>query len=128
MKRLTVRAISVQELEDLNAFVIALYDQKEMSMSWIEIQQPLTLNTQDQQLGLDTYCVTTNTGASHYGGITSCILRGRVLRIEFSQPAGSVLGLGEALECYLLVPMTVITSLRFGLERMLQNNVQCSSM
>ena len=52
---------------------------------------------QDVRLGMDTYCVSTQAGAAHYGGITAVTLTGPELRIELSREAADELGLDQSL-------------------------------
>jgi hypothetical protein len=84
---------SVGEVEDINTFLIVLADQADSPRHYLELQRSLEHDEQDAALGMDTYCVVTDTGATHYGGIVSCVLTDDSLVLAFSEEAENALGL-----------------------------------
>jgi hypothetical protein len=100
MESFVVRHAVVEELTDLNSFVVGLYEDKTPTGRYIELQRALSFDEQDRDAGMDTYCLATSTGASHYGGVRSCVLRDKVLEFGLdrsSRPPGdgsSVMTLG----------------------------------
>ena len=81
------------ELSELNSFAVILEERADGTGRRIEIQKALSFDDQDRRLNQDTYCVSTETGASFYGGVASWNLEDRVLRIELSEMASKTLGI-----------------------------------
>lgn len=54
---------------------------------------------QDGALGLDRYCVSTESSACVYGGLLSCAFAEGILTLHFSSDAAETLGLAEDLRC-----------------------------
>lgn len=92
MKEIVVRAYAVDILEDLNAFVVGLYDDPEEPEQGLEIQKSLELDEQDVALGMDTYCLVTSSGRTVYGGVSSCIYRAGALSLKLAPEAAKELG------------------------------------
>ena len=116
-----VRACAVEKVEDLETFLIALFDNPENPVQGIEIQVSLNEpDEQDKELGMDGYCLCLMSGATFYGGLSSCILRGNNLTLELSDEAVAVSGVeGFFFQLELSEKQTV--SLKAGLERMFKN-------
>ncbi len=117
MADLTVHTAAAVELDDLNSFVVALYENE--GGFGLEVQRSLTVDEQDVALGLDSYCVSISAGPSHYGGIQSCVLRGRSLELGFSTDAAEALGLDPRLVLDLRVDDARLEEIRHGLKRVL---------
>lgn len=108
---------AVQEMEDLNTFLIALADQADAPSRYVELQRSIEQDEQDAALGMDTYCIVTALGATHYGGIVSCVLTDDRLALRFSEEAEIALGLqGYNIKLALSTPDK--KSLRSGLARL----------
>lgn len=88
-------AISASELPDLNCFSIVLAEERDGSGRRLEIQRALEFDAQDRDLGQDTYCVCTDEGAVHYGGISSWSLVDRELKIVLDPSAAETLGVED---------------------------------
>lgn len=125
MQQLTIQAISVGELTDIETFMVALYDNILMPRDWIEIQKSLSFDSQDVEQGMNTYCVVISSGATHYGGIRSCVLREGSLILRLSAAASEELGIDEEIKCDLQVDYFALASLRSGLSRIFADDTQC---
>lgn len=94
MQHIEIHACSVGPLEDLNAFVVALYDRPDESAVGLEIQKSIELDEQDSAMGMDTYCLVSSHGPTFYGGVESCVLRNERLTLKLSAEAACVLEVG----------------------------------
>lgn len=92
MRRFRARAVAAMELPDLNTFAVVLAEEPDGSGLRLEIQKSLSPDEQDRQLGLDTYCLCTEDGVTHYGGVTSWSLTQGSLRILLDAKAEEVFG------------------------------------
>lgn len=93
MKRCFVaRAVSADAFEDLNAFVVCLAEEPDGSGRRLELQRALSFDEQDRRNGMDTYCLSTESGASHYGGVRSWRLTRGLLTLELDARAEKALG------------------------------------
>lgn len=52
-----------------------------------------SIDEQDALLGMDTYCISTETGANFYGGVESARLNGAALELRLGADAVGALGL-----------------------------------
>jgi hypothetical protein len=117
-----VKLISIQEVKDLNTLVVVLADRSEAPTEWLEIQRSLEFDAQDEDLGMDTYCLVTSAGASRYGGIDVCKLDNGKLEIALSSAAATDLGLDQQLEFDLQAGTAEIAALRNALKRIFEND------
>lgn len=92
MRSFTAAKISATEVPELNAFVIVLAEHEDGEGMHLEIQQALSHDAQDKKLGMDTYCISTEEGATHYGGVESWMLTGGVLNVRLDERARHALG------------------------------------
>jgi hypothetical protein len=116
MRRFTGRAVAVQELHDLNAFVVVLAENPDGSGARLELQKALSFDEQDRTLGLDTYCLCTEAGATCYGGVIAWTLGPNALEIRLEADAAETLGApGFAID----FPSEDFAALRGGLTRVL---------
>lgn len=60
----------------------------------LEMQRSLSSDEQDRRLGLDTYCLCTEDGATHYGGVTSWSLTPGSLEIRIDAEAEEAFAVG----------------------------------
>ena len=91
----TARVLSANVFKDLNAFVVCLAERQDGSGRRLELQRALSFDEQDRQCGMDTYCLSTESGASHYGGVRSWRLTQGVLTIELEIEAAEALGMSS---------------------------------
>jgi hypothetical protein len=116
MESFTVRAVAVQELEDINTFLIALAENPDGTGRRLEVQRALEFDEQDQELGQDTYCLCTAEGAVHYGGVARHAIDAGALEIHLDAAAAQVLGV-EGFLLRLDVSAEAVQSLADGLHR-----------
>src|SRR5829696_9724689 len=117
MSELIITCAAVETLTELNTFVLAMAEDVDGSGHRIELQRSLKFDDQDRALGLDTYCVCLASGASHYGGIRSCVLNGRRLSIEFTEEASTELSIEPSIDIILRVDEDAVAQVRDGLRR-----------
>ncbi len=116
---ITIRRVEALELLDVETFVVAMGEQPDGSGQGLIFQLGLAPDEQDRALGMDTYCVCNEAGATVYGGVTSCILEGDLLRLSFTPEAAESLAVGEECRLQLQVDRQSIKRLREGLRRVL---------
>jgi hypothetical protein len=115
MRRFKAKEVAAVELSDLNTFAVVLAEGPDGNGSRLEIQRALSFDGQDRQLGLDTYCLCTEDGATHYGGVTSWTLNQSVLEVRLDTKAATALGVegGFVVD----FPPERLPTLKDGLER-----------
>jgi hypothetical protein len=72
--------------------VVVLAENPDGSGARLELQKALSLDEQDRKLGMDTYCLCTDEGATFYGGIKSWKLMPDLLEINLNMQAAEALG------------------------------------
>jgi hypothetical protein len=92
MRRFRAKVVAAAELPDLNTFAVVLAEDGDGSGLRLEIQKALSFDEQDRRLGLDTYCLCTEAGATYYGGVTSWTLTEGSLELRLDEKAAEVLG------------------------------------
>ena len=116
---ITIRRVEALEFPDEETFVVAMGEQPDGSGQGLIFQISLVPDEQDHALGMDTYCVCNEAGATIYGGVMSCILEGDLLRLSFTPEAAECLAVGEECHLQLQVDREAIERLREGLRRVL---------
>jgi len=111
-------AVGIEELPDVNSFVVVLAEQADGSGARLELQRALSFNEQDRKLGMDTYCLCVTSGATHYGGVTSWSVRERRLELALTDDAAATLGTGPSIVVRLPIDVSLDT-LRVALDRIL---------
>lgn len=115
-----VRRIAVEELDDVDTFVVGLAEHEDGSGEALLLMASLTVaDEQDRALGQDTYCVSTAWGATVYGGMTECALRGDLLLLRFDAVAAETLGIGQDCRFRLRVDPGSVERLKDGLRAVL---------
>jgi len=117
MRRFKASAVTAVELVDMNTFAVILAEKLDGSGMRLEIQKALSFDEQDQRLGQDTYCVSTDEGATCYGGVASWALKPDSLEVWLDARAAEALGVqhGFVVE----FPTETLSILKEGLERVL---------
>ena len=110
----TVRRIGVKELTDDETFVVGLTEDDEGAGRALVFMVSLAFDEQDRALGMDTYCVSNEVGATVYGGVASC-----VLELTFEPSAAETLVVHEECRFPLQLDEQSIAHLRRGLRRVL---------
>lgn len=75
---------------EYGVFTVGFAD--EDSLGALLFSQSDTIDEQDSFLGFDTYCVSTDTGATFYGGVESARVDGTELALRFTPGAAEKLG------------------------------------
>jgi hypothetical protein len=70
---------------------------------------------QDVRLGMDTYCLTTGDGRTHYGGLLAAELDGDQLTLRLSADAAEIIGITEVTTVRLNVDPASLAAFRSGL-------------
>ncbi len=91
----TVRAAAVEELPDLDTFGVFLAEHADGSGRSLDITRALAFDEQDRALGMDTYCLCSDAGPTHYGGIVRYDLSSAWLSIVLDAAAAAALGARE---------------------------------
>jgi Immunity protein 10 len=110
---------AAQELEDINTFAVILAEHPDGSGCRLEFQIALEFDEQDEEMGMDTYCLCTETGATHYGGVVSWQIVGSRLEVSLDREAAEELGLDVDLSIELQMPSDMVNAVRAGLQRVL---------
>jgi immunity protein 10 of polymorphic toxin system len=121
MVRFQARAVSATELPDLEVFVVVLAEEPSGGGARLELQRALSFDEQDEELGLNTYCLSTEQGATHYGGVVSWTLTSNSLEVVLNGSAGECLGAGKGFFVELEADPEALAALKQGLERVLQS-------
>lgn len=82
---------------ELNTEVVVLTEHLDGSGRRIELQRTCSPDEQDRALGQDTYCLVTESGATHYGGVDHWAAEEGRLRRSPSTAAATALRLDTAL-------------------------------
>lgn len=114
MYSFTARACAAEEVSDLQAYVVMVYDDAQSPSYGLEIQKPLYSDEQDQRLGHDTYSLSISDGRTCYGGIRKVQLNGNRLMIELGERAAADLG-EDGFDIVLDVPSDQIDGIAQGL-------------
>ncbi len=115
-----VRRIAIEELRDLDTYVVGIAENEDGSGESLLFQTAITAaEEQDRALGMDTYCVSTAWGATVYGGVMACALRDDLLTLKFDPPAAETLGISQECRFRLRVDQDRIEQLKQGLRTVL---------
>lgn len=95
MRRFEAKAVASVELSDIDTFAIVFAQELDGGGTRLEIQRALSFDEQDRKNGQDTYCLCTEGGVTHYGGVTSWVLSKDSLEIRLDAKASTVFGVEE---------------------------------
>lgn len=91
MIEFTALAVAAHESPELETFVVVFAENEHGEGRRLELQRSLFVDDQDARLGMDTYCLVTETSACCYGGIVRWSLDELVLEIELDAKASNTL-------------------------------------
>ncbi len=94
----TATAIAVVEDRELNYRGVVLAEREDSDGPRLEITRSIETDAQDARLEMDTYCLCTNSGATHYGGVKEWSFSPKGLRLELSAKAADALELPMQVE------------------------------
>ena len=119
MTEFDAELVGAGEIIENNCFVLVIAEHFDGSGQRLELQAALSYDEQDQSLSMDTYCLCTETGACHYGGVTSWTLieDQAVLVVTLDEAASRVLDVAGGLR--VKVPRSDVPIVRESLQRIL---------
>lgn len=98
MERFMAKAIAGEEIEELNTFSVVLAENPNGSGIRVEIHRAITFDYSDRNTGMDTYCLCTEWGATHYGGVSCWEMDNNSLRIYLNAETCRVLNVENGFE------------------------------
>jgi hypothetical protein len=114
MEEVVVREVSSDREEDAFMLAFALEQNDDQALVF---SLGASFDQQDAMLGMDTYSITTGSGATTYGGLVSARLDGSLLMLQFKDEPAATLGL--PLELALRLPDSAsVAKVRDGLGRL----------
>src|ERR1700683_3625488 len=119
MLAFTAKAVAATTLPHLNSQVVVLAEEPDGDGARLEISRSLTHTKQDRDLGQDTYCLSTQTGATVYGGVRSYTFEGSTLTVRLDSQARDVLGVPGEFSIILEADKPTIESVRSALVEIL---------
>ncbi|GGK19565.1 hypothetical protein GCM10008955_11260 [Deinococcus malanensis] len=116
--RFTSRALAVEELINVDTFLIALADSADQPTRLLELQKSLVAD-EDEEHDFDSYCLVVDGAATHYGGVLVCHLTAQTLQLQLDEQAADVLET-DGFEIALDLSMVEWAVLRAGLMRLFE--------
>jgi hypothetical protein len=118
-----VRRVAVDFLPDEEIYVVALSEYLDGEGRSLVIQRATSFDEQERRLGLDSYSLSDELGATMFGAIDRCILSGNSLTLGLRPEAAEtfVTSNGE-LRLQLLVDPNEVSLLAKGLRHVLTNS------
>ncbi len=113
------KKVSAADLPGLNSRVVILAEGLGGNDASLQISRALTDTQQDRDLGQDTYALSTQTGATVYGGVHSFSLDGSTLTMRLEPEAVDALGVPEEFSIGLEADTATIEAVRTTLRAML---------
>lgn len=86
------QSVGILEPNDCDGTLVLVLEEGEAPGHRLEIQRALEFDQQDINLGMDTYCLVTESGATHYGGIQDWVVNVNQVDIELDLVACQQLG------------------------------------
>jgi hypothetical protein len=111
----TATGVAATSLSHLNSQVVVLAENPDGDGQRLEISRSLAHTEQDRDLGQDTYCLSTQTGATVYGGVRSYVLDDSTLTMRLDPRARDVLGVPGEFSIRLEADAATIESVRSAL-------------
>ncbi len=116
----TAKGVAATELRHLNSRVVVLAEDPDGDGGpCLEISRALSDTRQDRELGMDTYSLSTQTGATFYGGVRSYAIRGPILTIRLEPEARDALGVPGDFSIRLDADAATIERIREALRSMI---------
>ncbi|MBN8228923.1 hypothetical protein JYK02_15545 [Corallococcus macrosporus] len=117
MRRFHAAAVSVEEMQDINTYAVVLSERHDGTGIRLEIQKALSFDDQDRASGMDTYCLCTESGACHHGGVTRWMAGENSIEVSLDEQASSALGVDGGF--HVEVSAHYLPILRVALQRLL---------
>jgi hypothetical protein len=109
------RTVAATQLPDLNSHVVVLAEHPDGGGARLEISCALTRSEQDRELGRATYSISTQTGATVYGGVISYSLGNSTLAMRLDSRAQETLGAPGAFSIVLEADAATVDGVRSAL-------------
>ena len=119
MTEFDATAVAFVRDEEVDSAYLVLAENEDGSGERLEIQLSLTITDDDRRLGMDTYCLVNEGGATHYGGVEGWTLNGSVLDIKLDQDAAEELGVEGGYRIRLADPQKMAGEINVGLRAIL---------
>ena len=114
----TAQKTAAEEWQDLDTFIVALGENIDGSGQYFSIQAKMSdYDAQEVALGLDTYSLSNERGASIHGGVLEYRLTSDELVVEFDERTADTLGVARRYQIRLAIDDAAKESLRSGLQR-----------
>jgi hypothetical protein len=95
VRKFRARAAAAVEIADINTFAVVITENEDGSGARLEVQRALSPDEQDRMNGQDTYCLCTEDGATHYGGVVSWSITRSSLELRLDSVAAATLGVND---------------------------------
>ena len=122
MKAFEVRRAGFLEDAELNFKSLVLAELENGSGARLEISRSQSYDDQDRALGQDTYSLSDETGATHYGGVIAWTLDDSNLHISLDPDAAKVLDADGGYQLRLVLSPAEASTARRGLNEVLLAN------
>jgi hypothetical protein len=116
----TATRVSRQRVDDPGVTIVGLTDTPAGDSHSLIFQRSATFTDQDRELGQDTFAISTETGATTYGGLQSYLVGDRELLLEFAPDAARDLGLPNTTRVALALSGSELDELRAGLDELIE--------
>ena len=120
MMEFDARAVEFLRDDDLGAQVLVLAEHEDGSGRRLELQRALVITDSDRRLGMATYCLVNEVGATYYGGVEASSITGGVLELRLSDDAASIMDVNEGYRIRLADVQRAGDVVRKGLQAILQ--------
>lgn len=119
IEELIVHSASFQEVGEPIVYVAAVAEGVDGSGFAIEFQRATEFDEQDRRMRMDTYCICTSEGPTHYGGVARVETENDAVVIYLYQEAADILSIPDIFRIRLLVPTLDKVAFIRGLLRVL---------
>lgn len=103
---LVARVARVTDVGDPPVLVAALAEAEDGSGFGLMFQLASVFDEQDRKLGMDTYCICTSDGATHYGGVVRIRQTPQGIQIDITDSAARRLSAPSRFHVRMAVPPT----------------------
>ncbi|NOK14031.1 Imm10 family immunity protein [Corallococcus exercitus] len=117
MREFHAAVVGADEMQDINTYAVVLAERHDGTGMRLEIQKALSFDDQDRASGMDTYCLCTESGACHYGGVTRWMVGENSIEVLLDDKASSALGVDGGF--HVEVSGQYLPTLREALQRLL---------
>lgn len=113
-------AVAFERDEDFGVAVLVLAEHQHASGRRVELQRALVVTDEDRRLGMDTYSLAAESGATHYGGVESSTFSDGVLERRLDPDAAQALGVEGGFRIRLADPERSVEAVTYGLRDVLR--------